>query len=169
MPDEKSRFITIVAWGLILVSSWNGINTALYLFADPDTSILAQHFSETPLVWFAMSHSKTINVALFILSVATLFGAIGLLWSKHWARVVLIVVLPIGVLYNIFEILINLEMLKNLSEMSMEEASRPLSNFDDQHDTMELAVRLGFWLLIVLNIGISLLYIWIVKRLMHNR
>ena len=166
MSEEKSRFMTIVAWVLILISSLAIIGTTFNFFDE--TPIIAPDFNRTPLVSFVTTHAKTINVALLGLAAVTLTGAIGLLLNKHWARVVLISVLPIGVVYNIVEIFTISETLRDISVRSAENASSSLSNGEDLHDKMELAVKLGFWLLIVLNIGMSLFYIWIVKRLMRR-
>lgn len=167
MAEEKSRLMTIFTWVLILVSSWKIFSIAFYLFDE--APIFVQGDIKTPLLLFVTAQAKIIDSVLLILSIATLVGALGLLWRKHWARTVLMGALSIGVIHNVIEILINLEFLRGISEISVQNTNSVSSNAEDFHNKVGFTVRLGFWALIIFDIGMSLIYIWIVKRLMYRR
>ncbi len=105
-----SSFITAVAWFFIIIGAVSTLiisfqNLFLYLFfpagefsAAAESYSGSDHFSFHGL--YSIEIFQVLLFLLFLLSFFLLISAIGLLRRKNWARIVFIVLLTAGIIWN---------------------------------------------------------------------
>src|SRR5690348_4897873 len=109
-PPAKSSFVTVVAWVFIVLA---GFATFLSLLQNLTVTLMPQDMFNAPLQDTTLTrvmpgaprlifaHLRLLVAAMLILCLVTLTSAVGLLRRRNWARVLFIVLLGLGVVYNI--------------------------------------------------------------------
>lgn len=88
----------------------------------------------------------------FCLSIYTFVSAIALLKRKNWARISFIVIMGIGVLWQIAGLAMQFTMFSDI----------PMEHVDEQFKQMQKMMQ---WFTLFISIGMSAVFIWIIKRL----
>lgn len=163
--EVRSTFVDVLAWLFIIFSGFGALVIALEIaffqfifnseqmqqtFANAANS---SHFDTS--IFMAILHG--ILGFLLLLSIVMLASSIGLLKRKNWARVFFIVMLVIGIIWNLLgaigQILITL-----LLHLGLHDAPPETANVAS---VFTVASVIG----VVFAIGFCVLFGWIIKRL----
>ena len=161
---EKSKFVTVVAWIFIVgagfatfISILQNIMINLTFPVENMSEALndAKAQEHIPSLFrFLFSNIKIVFFSFLVISVTTFTSAIGLLKRKNWARIIFIVIMSLGILWNISGIIMQFSM---FSSMPIPEREMP-----NQFTTMMNIMKI---FTLVMAIGISILFGWIIKKL----
>jgi hypothetical protein len=170
-PPQRSTFVTAVAWIFIVLAGFATLISALQnvmitvMFPVAEMQAAADHAkNDERMPWFAAFMFQNIRLfffAFFVLCVATLTAAIGLLRRKNWARILFIALMGFGVLWNIGGVVFSIVFFSSMPPIP---ATAP-QGFGDQFELMS-KVMIGFN--IVLAVGFTALFGWILKRLFSS-
>jgi hypothetical protein len=161
----RSSFVTVLAWIFIVAGGFttfisilqNVMFTSFFPVDQMQTTKGAENMSAVAL--FMLNHVRLFFAAFLILSLTVFVSSIGLLKCKNWARVVFIGLFALGILWNVAGIFIQHAI---FSAMPAPPAGAP-QEFKVQMESMA-NVMLLFSL--VLAVGVSVLFGWIIKRLL---
>jgi MFS family permease len=163
---EKSNFVTVLAWIFIVLAGFavcmSIMQNIMFHFMFP-----AEHMKEVlagagtqqdipVFLSFLFSNFRVFIFAFLVLSIILFICAIGLLKRKNWARIVFIVLMGVGILWNIVSAVLNFIF---FSVFPMHEK---LKQVDDQF--MVMATVMGIFT-VVFAVGLSVLFAWIIKKL----
>lgn len=168
---QRSSFVTALAWIFIVLAGFatlisalqNVMITVMLPVADMQAAA-AQAKDDERMPWFVafmMQNVRLVFFAFFVLCVATLTAAIGLLRRKNWARILFIGLMGFGVLWNIGGVIFSFVFFSSMPQIP-ETAPQ---GFGDQFELMS-KVMIGFN--IVLAVGLTVLFAWICKRLISS-
>lgn len=121
-------------------------------------TVLAWYAPQLPPVFeFMLRHMRAIVFATLLLALTTLGSAIGLLKRRNWARLLFIVLLGLGIAWN----------LGGIGLYFVVDSAMPLppdtpKDFADSFRTMANVMLV---LQVLSAIGLSLLFGWLIKRL----
>lgn len=165
---KKSTFVTVLAWIFIVGAGFTTFISVLQniminlvfpvekmneAFSDPKAQ---EHI---PLLFrFLFSNIRIFFFSFLVISATTFTSAIGLLKRKNWARITFIVIMALGILWNISGIVMQFSM---LSSMPIPEGEMP-----NQFATMMNIMKI---FTLVMAIGISVLFGWIIKKLASEK
>jgi len=161
----RSSFVTVLAWIFIVGGGFTTFisilqNVMLTFFFPVDQMQTTKGAENMPAVaLFMLNHMRLFFAAFLILSLTVFVSSIGLLKRKNWARVVFIVLFALGILWNVAGIFIQSAM---FSAMPAPPPGAP-QEFKAQMESMA-NVMLLFSL--VLAVGVSVLFGWLIKRLL---
>jgi hypothetical protein len=135
------------------------------LFNAPlQDSSLSRIMPSGPRLMFA--HFRLLVVVMFILCVVTLIAAIGLLRRRNWARIVFIILLGLGVLYNLGSIFLQQSMFSSFDTINSQlQADSGFRHVNQDFAQMMHAMRV---FMIVLSVCLAGLFAWIIRRLMSR-
>lgn len=107
--NNRSTFVTVTGWVFVVLSGLATLQFLLILFTPMD-NLLAQlqqmQPAGAPMVDPVMLHGMF--VFLFCVAVWVLLSGLGLVMRKGWARISFIVILGIGIFFNLIYLLIGL-------------------------------------------------------------
>ena len=153
---RRSVFVTVVAWMFIVLSGFAvfiSIGQNIMVWTHPGFSELASTSgSSTGFEGFLDRNFRLFVLGFFGVTIVMLVSSIGLLKRKNWARMVIIVLLALWVLWNVA----SLAMIYLFSMADGQLAA-------DQLHYSHLIVR-GFVLVFI--IAVSALLIWIIHKLL---
>ncbi len=159
MNENKSTFVTVVAWIFIVLS---GYAVAISLLQNVMVHVMfkSEQFPDMPHEMpfgasFVFSNMQLIVFAVFLILVMTLIASIGLLKRKNWARLTFIVFLSLGILWSLGAIVLQAVFFSTMPEM-------PRGPRAEDFDTMLTVMR---WFMFIFGVGIAALFGWIIKRL----
>jgi hypothetical protein len=162
MSDNRSTFVTVVAWLFIVLS---GYAVAVSLLQNAMVHLMFQpeRLSEMPhdmpaTASFIFNNAQLLVFALFLVFLTVLIASIGLLRRKNWARVAFIVFLSLGILWNLGVIVLQTVFFGNMPEM-------PRGPQAEGFDTMWTIMQ---WFMVIFGIGVAALFGWIIKRLISE-
>jgi len=166
--NDRSSFITILAWILIVMSGFAAFISILQnimihtLFpADQMQAAIASTKNSPNIPWFVefmFNYFRWFVGAFLLLSLSTLVSAIGLLKRKNWARIVFISLMGFGIFWNVGGLLLQQTMFSWMREMH---TSAP-AGFPSEFESMATIMMIFS---VVMAIGLSTLCGWIIKRL----
>lgn len=168
-PATQSMFVSVLAWIFIVLAGFATVisvfqNIMVHTVLTPDRMqmVMTEVKSKQeipPYAEFMLENFRPIMLLLLIVSAATFVSAIGLLKRKNWARVVFIWLLGFGILWQIGGLIMQQSMMSSMS------AAPPNTQpeFQSQFETMATMMLI---LSFAMAIGLSLLFGWIIKRLM---
>jgi len=123
-----------------------------------------QFSKETPLMMkITFPNMRLIFLAFLIVSASTLVSAIGLLKRKNWARQVFIALMVIGIASNLGGLVIQIYTI-------VEFAQPPPGATQETIKTSSVANMMILMMLfsIIIAVGFSILFAWIIKRLLSE-
>ena len=157
MEAKKSTFITVLSWMLIIVS---GLGVFVSIMQNIMINTIMPMSEIQEAIKKDPSPDKFLNFLAFnIRYVFLLFGffilgffisSIALLKRKNWARIVMIAVFAIGIVYSIGAGIFQGFFMNRMV------------GFDDEFDTMRTMM---FIFTFVFVIGFIVLYSWVIKKL----
>ena len=168
-PKKPSTFVDVVAWIFIImagsstfISILQNVMINFLIPGDKMTQAMEQanltgHLPA--LAIFIFSHFNYFFLLFFFVSVLTLVSAIGLLKRKNWARVTFIVLLSMGIIWNIGGVVFQFTMFNDmLSSVPAPETGQMVPEFA----RMVMFMKIGS---LIMALGFSALFGWIIKKL----
>ena len=159
MEENKSTFVTVVAWLFIVGSSFATLVSLMQnimfhvMLKETDLSQATQDMP--PGASFVFGHFQLIVLAFLLVSLLMLASSIGLLKRKNWARLVFIVVLALGIIWSLGGVVLQMVMFSSMPPMP------PDPQFE-QFQTMQSIIQ---WFTALLGVGIAVLFGWIIRKL----
>lgn len=160
---SRSTFVTVLAWVFIVITGFMTfisllqnvmINTMVPFENMPSPS--GPGVEKMPAAFeFIFGNIHLVFLTFFVISAATLISAIGLLRRKNWARKVFIGILGLGIVWNIGGIIFQQMVFSSMP---------PLPS--DAPDGFNQMATIMFVFSAVMAAGISLLFAWLIKRLL---
>ncbi|MDB9822291.1 hypothetical protein OAC89_01145 [Deltaproteobacteria bacterium] len=160
----RATFVTVLSWVFIVLAGFATVISILQnimitlMFSVGEISQTLNN-SEVQGEMPAFANFIFSNIRLFffgflVVSCTTFISSIGLLKRKNWGRIIFIVIMSLGIVYNIFALVLQQFMIPSISEMA--------GPYDSHFGTMMTIMRVFTFLMAV---GISILFAWIIKKL----
>jgi len=166
--SERSTFVTAVAWVFITFAGFatfiSLLQALMFIFVFPSDQLTPPRSTHPgleamPSVFrFMMENIHLFFVLFWSLSLITLVSAIGLLRRKNWARLVFVGLMVFGIGWNLGGIWLQQQMLSSIPKLPPTAPPHIASDFGTMATIMTIAMT-------VFAIGISLVFAWIIKRL----
>jgi hypothetical protein len=167
-PAQRSTFVTVVAWIFIVLS---GFGTFMLILESFVLSTVMPHMQASvdaakargqvpPSADFMFGHMQAVFGVIILLSVGMLLVSIGLLKRRNWARILFIAIMALGILGGIGSAVLQRYI---FSAMPTSTPDNMPPEFRAQFESMMSAMQV---VSIVFTIAFSLLYGWIIVRLM---
>jgi hypothetical protein len=164
---SRSSFVTALAWVLIAVSGFGTfislMQAVMLTFFFPSehfwSNARAPHGIENipPLMQFLSSKVQYFFLAFWLLTALTLVSSIGLLRRKNWARLIVVGIFGLGVIWNLGGIWLQWQMFS-----STQFPAKAPAEFTQQMETMMGAMRVGTT---IFAVAVAALLAWLIKRL----
>lgn len=169
-PTERSTFVTVVAWILIVASAFATLITLLQTVLvfvvfpsagmDMETGPLPSDMP--PGAAFLFEHLEWLFVVSLIVSVATLASSIGLLRRRNWARLAVAGLMVLGIVWCLGGLLLQLAgMLAAHEQFASVDAA-----FAEGSPDMTVFFYFFAAVTVLVALGFALLFGWIAKRLL---
>jgi len=167
----RSGFVTALAWSFIILGGiatvvtlvQTIIVTVMFPMEEMRASMRELQKSQPmpPFFMLIFENVRLISFAAFVSSVVTLVASIGLLMRRNWARLVFIVVMTFGVIWN----LAGLGMPFFMSDMFPEVPGHVPPGF---HDNFKLVWNILIGFSVLMCLVFAGLFVWVVKRLLAD-
>jgi hypothetical protein len=167
MPDNKQQsiFVTVLAWIFIIIGGFSTFmailqNVMLFFFFPRDgfnQQISAAQFpDEMPTLFKIMfSHFDLFSVSFLVISSVTFISAIALLKRKNWARIMFILLMIVGIVWNVGGVVLQYFWFQTLPEMAGSQVPQEF----------EMMQNVTFSVGIVMAVAFTILFGWIIKKL----
>jgi hypothetical protein len=167
----QSTFVTVLAWIFIVLAGFATLisllqNVMINTVFPVDELQSASHSSASndapAAAMFLASHVKLFFAAFLVVTASTLVAAAGLLRRRNWARLAFVGILLLGISWNVVA----------LVAQQFFFASMPVVPPDaPPHFRAESQAMEGFFMVmrvvsVVMAVGFSVLFGWLVKRLL---
>ena len=162
---ERSTFVNVLAWVFIVLGGFATFISILQnimiqmFFPKEEISQAMQQSEQTENVpFFAqfMFNSIDLFFLLFlILSTISLISAIALLKRKNWARIIFIILMSLGIGWNILGLILQFIMFSSMPEMAGGDVPHEFANM---MQIMKIAS-------VIMVIGFSALFGFVIKKL----
>jgi hypothetical protein len=168
-PD-RSTFVTVVAWIFIAIAGFatfiSLLQAAMFMFVFPADQFppagSTKGLEEMPVFFrFMIQNIQWFFVMFWSLSALTFVAAIGLLRRRNWARLIFVGLMAFGILWNLGGIWLQEQMMSSFPKLSANSPADVRTGFETMMTVMRFAMG-------AFAIGISLLFAWIIKRLMSR-
>jgi hypothetical protein len=170
---SRSSFVTVLAWILIAVSAYatfmSSLQAVMLIFFFPSehfwSNAPAPHGIETssPFMHFLSSEVRYFFLVFWLLAALALVSSIGLLRRKNWARLIVIGILGLCVIWNLAGIWLQWQFASSSStRLLLAEAP---AEFTRQTETIILAARVST---AIFAVAISGLLVWLITRLVSR-
>ena len=163
--QAQSTFVTVLAWIFIALS---GLGTFIALLQnivintvfpfEQMSSTLTQDPNTPPMAIFMFEHLRLLFFAFLAVSTATLVVAIGLLRRRNWARLTFVAFLALSIVWNVAGLFLQHAMMGSMPPL-------PKAPPEFAQDFQAMASRI-FIVGVVMSVGFSVLYGWLIKRLL---
>ncbi len=169
-PTERSTFVTVVAWILIVASAFATLITLLQTVLvfvvfpsagmDMETGPLPSDMS--PGAAFLFEHLEWLFVVSLIMSAVTLASSIGLLRRRNWARLAVAGLMVLGIVWCLGGLLLQLGgMLAAHEQFASVDAA-----FAEGSPDMTVFFYFFAAVSVLVSLGFAMLVGWIAKRLL---
>lgn len=163
--SEKSIFVTVVAWIFIVISGFVTVVGALQNIAirfifprEAMTEALDQAQTQGEISGMHQFMFQSIDIfflGFFLVAVAVLISSIGLLRRKNWARIIFIVLMGLGIVWNLAGLAFTFLFMDHMPGPEVQEGPVELEAM--------MNMILGMNILFV--VVFSVLFGWIIKKL----
>lgn len=165
---QRSKFVTILAWIAIV---FHGFQTIMVLMQTvvfvplSSMGLISQatadpEFLKMPkFVQWMFLHMREWIFIMFIICLINLISSIGLLRRQNWARIVFILMLFLGIIWNVLPVIFINAMMPTFN---MPTAEPGLPN-------MALFFMMIRIFMAVMAIGTTVLFAWIIKKLTSSQ
>jgi hypothetical protein len=165
---SRSSFVTALAWVFIAMSGFATFvsilqNIMILIFFPGDQMQATINQAEAAGVLPAFGKFMFANFPIFfvfflVFSTSTLVSSIGLLKRRNWARLMFIVVLVLGILWNIGGVFLQYHLVSSFPAIPEDAPEEFMGRFF-------VVGRVIMVFGVVMAMGISGLFAWIIKRL----
>ena len=156
---SRSSFVTTLGLLFVLASSFFVITAVIQNIIVFSTSTDYQDWHATPdaksfasMYGFVFEHIKLVNAAILAFAIGLLATSIGFIRRKHWARQLILLMLIVGIIWNIFEVAV----------WQLIESSISISNYSNSAFPLLIIVNI---LVVAKGVGVAALFWWVFKRL----
>lgn len=166
---KRSGFVTVIAWIFIVLAGFALFYTLIqglmisYVYTDSHihkAMQAAEHAQNMPAISrLFIDHMQLFNVIFMVLSTAMLIISIALLKRKNWARIGFIAFMAIGIIWNVFSLVMQAGYFNHMPPL-------PQNTPPQYHDQMKMMQTGMLIFSAVLAIVFSILFAWIIKRLL---
>ncbi len=160
---ERSTFVSIVAWIFIVISGFSTFisilqNIMIYtIFPKEEMNQAFQHTEQIPVFAnFIFNHFDLFFLAFLVASATTFITAIGLLKRKNWARIVFIVIMSLGIIWNILGLVLQFTMFNSMPEFTGAQAAPP-----EFQNMMWIMIAAS----VIMVVAMSALFGFVIKKL----
>lgn len=167
-PPAKAGFVDTLAWIFIVLAGFATfisvlqnvmIATMFPLDKVHETVNSPGAQKQMPALFrFLFNHFQLYFAAFLVLSAVTLASAVGLLKRKNWARMVFIVLMALGIAWNVAGVVLQQVIVSSFPTFP---GASP-TEFRDRFETMLTLIRIFS---VLMTVGMSVLFGWIIKRL----
>jgi hypothetical protein len=163
---SKSLFVTVTAWVFIVLAALASVsallqNAAMASFL-PGLTVVGNVQPLPLLNGLLMGYLPWVVGAGFVVSLATLACAIGLLVRLEWARRIFIALLVLAIAANVAGLWLQQEVLQSLVSNTLKGSPLP-PLVADVFGGFVTAARV---MAVLMTVGACLLMVWIIRRLM---
>ena len=163
---HRSTFITVLAWVFIVLAGFATLISVLQnvmlqtmgAFDDMPSHHGSLEQQAPAALRFMVDHVRLFFLSFFVLSAGTLASAVGLLKRKNWARLTFIGILLLGIFWNVGGVLLQ-QVAFPSSEIVSQDAP---PGFKDAQAVMLIVTS-------AMAVGFSLLFAWLIWRLLSRR
>lgn len=164
-PAQRSTFVTILAWLMIvpsalgvLISTLQNVLVFTVMPMDQMTLPSGPEAEQIPAVaLFMMEHMRAVFAAFWLLTVLALASGIGLLKRKEWARLAVIALLVLNIVMNLGGLYVQQSFLSSIPV-----AADTPPEFREQFESMASTM----WTVsIAMALGFSAVSAWMIWRL----
>ena len=163
--SQRSTFITVLAWVFIVLAGLATLISALQNVLLSTMGAFDLPVKHGPLeeqapaaVRFMAEHVRLFFLSFFGLSAFTLASSVGLLRRKNWARIAFVLILCLGIFWNVGGVL-------------FQELAFPAAGVvaPDAPPGFQDAQGIMLVFTFAIAIGLSLLFAWLIWRLLSTR
>jgi hypothetical protein len=165
----RSAFVTGLAWSFIVLAGFASVISVLQnimialMFPMEEMRASVRESETTPpmpaMFRFMFEYFQYVVAGFLLLSVGTLISAIGLLKRKNWARLIFVVIMALGIVWNLASLAMPFLMSSMMPEM-------PAPAHSDFHDNFKLMWNIMMGFTVVMCLAFAALFAWIIKRLL---
>jgi hypothetical protein len=165
----QSGFVTALAWIFIVLAGFatliailQNIMISLVFPIEEMSAAMRQAEKDQSMPWlarFMLGHIRLFFALFLGLAALTLVAAIGLLKRRNWARIVFIGIMGFGILWNLAGLAMPFLMFSSF-------APAPDNAPVEFRDHFEIVAKIMIGFSVVIAIAFSVLFAWIIKRLM---
>jgi hypothetical protein len=165
IQPRRSTFINVLAWLFIVIGGFStfvsilqNIMVRMMFHSDEANQAFRQAESAKEIPAFAgfiFNHMDLFFLSFLVVSASSLVSAIALLKRKNWARVVFIVLMALGIVWNIAGVVLQFTMFNNMPEFANRGAP---PEFQSMMRIMQGAT-------VIMVIAFTALFCWIIKKL----
>ncbi len=157
--ESRSTFVSVLAWIFIIGAGFGSIVGIMQVIMV-STMFSGEEFSSMPedapaFAKIMQQYFYYFVYGFFAVTLFTFVSSIALLKRKNWARLAFVVILTFGVLWQVGSLFLQFYMFSEFPKMPTHEG---FEDFERMHNIMR-------WFTAVIAIGISGLFIWIIKKL----
>ena len=162
---QRSVFVDIVSWVFIILTGFGMIAGILQnIMLHSIFPMFEQHANfppdTPPLTTFMFDYMPWFFALMLVLNVFLFITSINLYRRKNWARLVFIVMLLLGVLWNIGGLAFQFHFMTEIEQQAMSTGHN--EQFAEVFNGMMSIMR---WFTLLFTIGLSLLFGWIAWKL----
>ena len=163
-PDrERSTFVTVVAWIFIVLGGFASAIATLqiilfdFVLSQPETKHIQVHADPTipPFVDFMLNNMQLVFLAFPVVALVTFVTSIALLKRVKWARFAFILIMGVGIVWNLVGIALTLKTYNNFHKVGT------AGNMSDMNRFVDTMIAFN----VALAVGLSGVFAWIIKKL----
>lgn len=164
-PPERSTFVNVLAWIFIVlggfttfISILQNVMIRLLFHKEEMTQALqkAENAKQMPaFAVFMFNHIDQFFLIFLVVSATCLVSAIGLLKRKNWARIIFIVLMALGIVWNLGGLAIQFTVFSSMPEMAGK-------GVPPEFGYMMIIMKIAS---VIMVLAFSVLYGWIIKKL----
>ncbi len=167
-PAQRSTFVNVLAWIFIVIGGFTTfisiLQNIMIRMMNPKQEMAqamqqAENAGQIPAyASFMFNHINLFFLLFLVVSATSLFAAIALLKRKNWARIVFIVLMALGIAWNIGGLLMQFTIFSSMPEMAGMAAP-------PEFGKIMLIMKIAS---VIMVIVFSALFGWIIKKLMST-
>jgi len=164
-PPQRSTFVSVLAWIFIVLggfATFIGIlqNIMIQTMFPKEQMAQAMEQAENAdhmpaFANFMFGHFDLFFLLFLVVSATSLIAAIALLKRKNWARITFIVLMALGILWNVAGLVLQFTMFGQMPEMAGQ-------GTPPEFEKMMLIMKIASAIMVV---AFSTLFGWIIKKL----
>ncbi len=168
-PNDRSTFVTAVAWVFIVLSGFSTLiavlqNIMLFMMFPVDEMNIAMEEARSSgqvpaSAEFMMNNFQYFFLGILLVSLTTLVSSIGLLRRLNWARIIFIVIMILGITWNIGGLALNFVFFSEIPQIDAE-------GVDETFKIMQTIIIVATT---IMTIIFSALFGWIIAKLCSEK
>jgi hypothetical protein len=165
---KRSTFVTVVAWIFIVLAVFStviGILQNIMIYTMFPAEEMKDTFTHGPgaeqmpaMFKFMFAHMRVLFLGMLVLMAFTLVASIGLLKRMNWARISFIVLMSLGVAYNVIGVFWSFTISRDMGEFAGPGAP-------PEFQVMQTVVMVFS---IIMALAFAVLFGWIIKKLVSK-